>query len=707
MTAAIREIFIASNFEEFAPLRAELRERINASTFARAIDLGQNRADPSSVEELSVGRVRSADLVVVLVGERYGRCVDGRKLSYTHLEYRAARAEKVPVLPYFIGPDVSRGGVVKESGKVHDIQLQALKREIMASHIVSFHPPSDPTQIADTIFDRAREFFLEGRADVDADDEESGLGEIGQPPGEDFSSLNGQAKLLEDTLSSSQLEVLQRPARTASFEQLLEARRAYQMGDRHAAILHFRKALELRPLAFEAGYSLARLLATSTRVRHCREASRLALRMARLADAERHSIGKGLALAVAAHAELSQGNEDRAVELVREAIEAVETRASVRIEGAAIYAAVGLLPRALEQARRAFSLRPESFIRLQRNPILRQSSEFRALSLELETTISQLVNGLRQVYRDSLALETSLSPAEQPRQDQAPEDVAPSGPSLLRNVRIGKNLGKSVLNSLQSCASGLLRLRAEIDIQGRRVAALQQDHSNVGSSSPSIMLGLLVSALMLVSVAVAWVAGADARWPMLALPCASFGGTLLVYRRQRASVRRQIDVASVLERQLLTKLESSAESFLRLVDHFERAAVNPLSGMFSPTVGPHRAQLGRDVRLRTAEPRAQSFELDVEVLPPELGVQLVSRPPPADGARVFRVVRREAGKWVASRAACYFDREMLAPIPLGAPGREASRRVGRPPAVRQPPSERRPSEEKVAALARLKLDTSL
>lgn len=219
---------------------------------------------------------------------------------------------------------------------------------------------------------------MEDRSDFD-DEEDVKLDEIGHLPGEDFSTLQRLGKGLEGALPRTQLEVLQRPARTAAIEQLVEARRAYEVGDRHAAILHFRKALEHRPLAYPAGYSLARLLATSTQREHCREASRLARRMARLAESERHPVGQGLALAVAARAELSQGNEDRAVELAREAIDSAETLASVRVEVAIVYATVGLFDRALEQAQRAFLLRPESFMSLERAPVMRRNPDFRSL----------------------------------------------------------------------------------------------------------------------------------------------------------------------------------------------------------------------------------------------------------------------------------------------------------------------------------------
>ena len=132
-----------------------------------------------------------------------------------------------------------------------------------------------------------------------------------------------------------------------------------------------------------------------------------------------------------------------------------------------------------------------------------------------------------------------------------------------------------------------------------------------------------------------------------------------------------------MDRQLQAKLESSAESFLRAVHDFERAAVHPLSGMFSPTVGPHRAQLGKDVRLRIGEPRAQAFTLEMGLIPPELGLQLVSPGQPDVGAQVFRVVRRDGGKWLASKAACYFGDELRGPRSTAGNGRAVAPSMSR------------------------------
>jgi hypothetical protein len=103
MAVELREVFISSNFEEFSQLRGELKERIDRAGFARAIDLDRNVPDPRSPLQLSLNKVRSADLLVLLVGERYG---DGRpdgQHSFTHLEYREAQAEGIPILAYFIG----------------------------------------------------------------------------------------------------------------------------------------------------------------------------------------------------------------------------------------------------------------------------------------------------------------------------------------------------------------------------------------------------------------------------------------------------------------------------------------------------------------------------------------------------------------------------------------------------------------------------
>src|SRR5688572_28917913 len=85
VSVVLSEVFIASNFEEFVPLRAEIKRAIDDARFARAIDLNDNAADPRSAMQRSRAWVRKAEGLVLLVGEKYGSIPDGQQHSYTHL----------------------------------------------------------------------------------------------------------------------------------------------------------------------------------------------------------------------------------------------------------------------------------------------------------------------------------------------------------------------------------------------------------------------------------------------------------------------------------------------------------------------------------------------------------------------------------------------------------------------------------------------
>jgi hypothetical protein len=98
------KVFVSSLIGGYGPYRDAVVEaaKMLGHTVLRAEELG---ATPASPQQACLSMVRESDVVVLVIGERYG-AVQSSGLSATHEEYREAR-ERKPVL-VFVQDDVSR-----------------------------------------------------------------------------------------------------------------------------------------------------------------------------------------------------------------------------------------------------------------------------------------------------------------------------------------------------------------------------------------------------------------------------------------------------------------------------------------------------------------------------------------------------------------------------------------------------------------------
>jgi hypothetical protein len=92
---------VISGMEDYRAAARRAAETLDHTVLA-AEDFG---ASPLSPQQVCLGAVREADVVVLLLGARYG-APQGSSLSPTHEEYREARGKK-PVLA-FVQSDVER-----------------------------------------------------------------------------------------------------------------------------------------------------------------------------------------------------------------------------------------------------------------------------------------------------------------------------------------------------------------------------------------------------------------------------------------------------------------------------------------------------------------------------------------------------------------------------------------------------------------------
>ena len=108
------KVFISSVIAGLEDHRAATREAAESlgHTVIAAEDFG---ASPSSPQQVCLAGVREADVIVLLLGERYGT-PQTSGLSPTHEEYREARGTK-PVLVFVqtgINPDPDEAKLIEE-----------------------------------------------------------------------------------------------------------------------------------------------------------------------------------------------------------------------------------------------------------------------------------------------------------------------------------------------------------------------------------------------------------------------------------------------------------------------------------------------------------------------------------------------------------------------------------------------------------------
>lgn len=93
-------VFIASNYREFRQERRALIEVLERLGL-QAVVMESFGASAAAPVELCIEAVRSSDLVLALIGSRYGSSPPDDPRSFTHVELETALAESIPVIAYF------------------------------------------------------------------------------------------------------------------------------------------------------------------------------------------------------------------------------------------------------------------------------------------------------------------------------------------------------------------------------------------------------------------------------------------------------------------------------------------------------------------------------------------------------------------------------------------------------------------------------
>lgn len=109
------KVFISSLIDAFEPYRAACRSAITTLRH-EPVMVEEFGARPQSPQVACLQGLREADIVVLVLGERYGAAQPGSQISATHEEYRDAKGRK-PVIAFVqegIAPEPHQAAFIKE-----------------------------------------------------------------------------------------------------------------------------------------------------------------------------------------------------------------------------------------------------------------------------------------------------------------------------------------------------------------------------------------------------------------------------------------------------------------------------------------------------------------------------------------------------------------------------------------------------------------
>jgi len=452
------EVFLASRFEEFKELRAQLCREIAQTTQMAPIDLndGYARPDPPLAECLS--RVRRAELMVLLLGQSYGSNAPGSTKSFTHLEYDEAVRDttKTRVLVYR----------VKSAGELHADKAipETWLRELQDKHTIRDLGADEPTARCSLILNHLRDALERlPRGGTQGEDGEVSLDDLPDVADDAFeedeierleaneAEAYGERAHARENEGPAQLEG--KPAATAALEQRLEAERAITLREYGIAIQHLKKSLELRPLDGRANFQLARLYVVLDRRDLFPEAANLAERAARIETDEQQSYRACRAYLLAARARAKLGDTRSAHEYVNLALEAKPRFARAHIERARILCDERRTKDAIDAVHLAFQSHNESLLAALRDPDLQAiRGAIREMLREKTQRYVQEVEGLLELE----AKLGRLGQVETPTGIDAPS-TADSLHTLRRRGQESVARQRNLVSSLLKTAEGTYR----------------------------------------------------------------------------------------------------------------------------------------------------------------------------------------------------------------------------------------------------------
>lgn len=674
MSVNTHEVFIASSFAEFSELRRRLVERIHAypGIAMRAVCFDDNRPRSSAPLLHSLEAARRCDVMVLLVGREYGGQPPGEERSYANLEHAAALSAEPPpvVLPFLVELPAAEEEALGPA-------LTAWRRAILEQHTAAFIPADgDPERVSAEICEAVSGALFEilteaERQELATADLDDGLGNL-EGPGLDAEELaflerrSGAARTFgqEGDELKGRDELLRHPARVAAVEQRNEAFKALVLGERTAAIAHFRRALEHRQLDLESSYWLAHLLSTTGRRADSQEAVSLALRAAKIADDEGRTLRAAAAHVVAARAAARLGDHEQSLALARKATTIAPWFADAHRELACAHARRDEVDEALEAAGDAFFRHPTSFRRLRRDPAFQRHAR----------ALSGLENRLRARVKAAV---TEILRVEAEIADEAARE--PAAHRLLDLVSEGRRAAHAILERLAGEATALRQAYRDFAAEKGRLRELREtwiarkrkEGRELAAAQPAfpvwstVGIGFVVVILLSMALSSAdWSSGTSLGCGVFALLFAVAGLiSFWSWQRKRRHWKKRVNEAQTTFDHAIAEIDmaedrrpASYEEFRlhagRLFEHhvvaFEESALR--WAILSPSRGPQGAGAGDLVRLGGEAPAG--WMVDDHPLHPELQPVLEIEPLTLPNQRLYRVVEIDDRPF-AARWACY------------------------------------------------------
>jgi len=662
------QVFLASPFEEFTELRQELAAKINRPRMppAEAIDLNDNSPDARPPLDRCYEGIDRAEVVVVLVGERYRADDDSgtADMSYTHLEYRRALENRSKIiLPFLVDHRDPR------TAKAHEVADRALRRwiqEIEANQCISrLDARLPPTRLAAEIYDAVAERIFEAFTDTagvpgsDDEDDDAAAREITEDAPIKRTELANAPKLRPP---------LTEPLRTSAAEHAREALQALEINLPWVAIHHLRKAVDLIPLDVVLSYWLARLLIATGGVAECKEGRQHAQRCARVAEKSHDTprLGGMAALILAARANERLGDLEAALASARAAHEAVSYHWLAKLEFGRQCALSGHFDEAKKYATEAFWLRPDSILRMRSDSAYStMGSKFERFWAELRDTMVREEKRIGEMEKSCEWLADHLGAGAKPVTAPAGARDWSGRVGILALVRTCRLSTRRSLELLQGCAAKLLsdaadftfrglpglsastatHLQSTIDAERGAVVALEAGLSRATETESlwqdrrrrAIGLGGVAAGALTVVAASTFLGG----WPWfgaaslvaLVMAVAATGSANAAAREQilRASATRKQTHAELVGARTLLQESADAQRifavhldslrqriaiFSEAVRRFEKTAAARLA--LSPAVSSWRAGVGDVARVDPERLEPDGPGYDGDLLPPSL-----------------------------------------------------------------------------------------
>src|SRR4051812_31509077 len=98
-------IFLSSAFKGLQQIRQDLSKRLETAghSVSKMEIFG---ARPETPLETCLADLRKSDLLILIIGTRYGSAVPGGDISYTHKEFREAVTLDIPIIAFVLTDDV-------------------------------------------------------------------------------------------------------------------------------------------------------------------------------------------------------------------------------------------------------------------------------------------------------------------------------------------------------------------------------------------------------------------------------------------------------------------------------------------------------------------------------------------------------------------------------------------------------------------------